>query len=38
MSRRLFERPNTIEDLTETREYMKTIPEVHTALKHPSLV
>ncbi len=28
MSHRLFERPNTIEELTDTREYMKTIPEV----------
>ncbi|PAA45958.1 hypothetical protein BOX15_Mlig009546g7, partial [Macrostomum lignano] len=27
ISRRLFETPNTIEDLSETREWMKTIPD-----------
>ena len=30
ISRRLNERPNTIEDLTETREFMNTIPEIVT--------
>ena len=30
ISRRLSERPNTIEDLTETREFMNTIPEIVT--------
>ena len=31
LSRRLYERPNCIEDLTEQRDFVKTIPDLVTA-------